>query len=279
LQSRLALDGAGCNDSAMTTGQTGVTGLTGATNAPILLVEDDGDMAWAIENLLIEEGFVVRRSKDPLRGAALLNETTFSLVLTDYRFGSSSDSERLAATLLDAAVDVPVGCVTGWSTVPDELATRYAFCIAKPFDPQQLLARVAPFASAQGEDPARAAVIRGYFAALSARQWDVVVALCTDDVRYHLPGADPLSREVRGRDALRVYIEQAFQQFPDAQLEVTEISWLPRGAVASYVARWTLPDGNRATLPGAVYFRFEGAAIAALGVRMSLARLRALVTA
>jgi FixJ family two-component response regulator len=261
----------------MTTGQTGAAGLVGATNAPILLVEDDGDMAWAIENLLIEEGFVVRRSNDPLRGAALLSESTFSLVLTDYRFGSSNDSDRLAAALLDAAADVPVGCVTGWSTVPGDVATRYAFCLAKPFDPQQLLARVAPFASAQGEDPARAAVIRGYFAALSARQWDTVVALCTGDVRYHLPGADPLSREMRGRSALRSYLEQVFREFPDANLDVIEISWLPRGAVASYRATWTLPDGRSATLPGAVYFQFDGAAINALGVRMNLARLRALL--
>ena len=279
MQSPLALNGAGCNHSAMTTAQTGASGLVGATNAPILLVEDDGDMAWAIENLLTEEGFVVRRSNDPLRGAALLNESAFSLVLTDYRFGSSNDSEQLAAALLDAAVDVPVGCVTGWSTVPGDVAARYAFCLAKPFDPQQLLARVAPFAAAQGEDPARGAVIRGYFAALSARQWDAVVALCTEDVRYHLPGADRLSAEVRGRRALRDYVERVFREFPDAHLEATEISWLPRGAVASYIAGWTLPNGTRATLPGAVYFRFEGATIAALGVRMSLTRLRALVRA
>ena len=47
----------------------------------------------------------------------------------------------------------------------------------------------------------------------------------------------------------------------------------PFGVVARYEGAWTAPDGARIGLPGAVLFRFRGALIQELGVRLELREL------
>jgi FixJ family two-component response regulator len=257
-------------------------GAIGAPNAPILVVEDERDLRVAVCELLTDEGFAVENKPDPDEALAFLDREHVSVVLADYLFGSPERSARVARALLDRARGTPVGLLTGWTAIPPELAPRYAFKLVKPVDPQQLLAMVGRYAALQGRDEPREAVIQRYFDALTRRSWKELGALCTDRVTYHLAGTDAICGVVTGRGEFEAYTEATFAMFQEARFEVTQISWLPRGAVASYRGRWTA-SGDGSARPqassGAVYFQFEANRIASLGVRMDMKQLRALLGA
>jgi CheY-like chemotaxis protein/ketosteroid isomerase-like protein len=249
-------------------------GGAGAANAPILLVESDADLASALQELLTEEGFAVDAVETPEQAVALLGRSYFALVIADYVFGALDRSERLARELQAAATQAPVGCVTAWANIPSAVASGYAFVLQQPIAPEQLLAAVGRFAAVQRPDPVRSGVIARYFDGLARRDWDAVAALCTTSVRYHLPGADPLSRTIEGRDAFRAYTAETFRAFSDVSFEVTALSWLPHGVVATYCGRWGGGDHGASATTGDVYFQFDGPQIAEIGVRTDLARLR-----
>ena len=220
--------------------------LLRAGNLPVLLVEHDEDLAAAVEELLTDAGFAVRIVRDALDAEHLLNTAAFSLVLTDYLPGSPEQSKLHASVLLDAASDIPVGCLTAWNAIPPEVRARFAFTLFKPFPPEELLAQVGTFAAPQVPDAARASVIATYFKGLGTHDWAAVAALCSENVSYHLPGTETLSRTIKGREAFRAHAAEVFESFPEARFDVTAISWLPLGAVASYDGRWSLPgDQNR----------------------------------
>lgn len=244
-----------------------------AGNVPVLLVEDDEDLGAAVEEFLTDAGFAVRVARDVRDAEHLLHTTAFSLVLTDYLPGSAERSNLQASALLDAASDIPVGCLTAWNAIPPELSTRFVFTLFKPFPPEELLAQVGEFAAAQVPDVARASVIAAYFQGLGAHDWTAVAALCSETVRYHLPGTGVLSRTIEGREAFRAHAAEVFQSFPEARFDVTTISWLPRGAVASYDARWSMTGDQIGAATGAVYFQFSGTEIAVIGVRTDVGRL------
>ena len=211
--------------------------LLRAGNLPVLLVEDDEDLGAAVEELLIDAGFAVRIARDVLGAEHLLQTAGFSLVLTEYLPGPAEQSRLQASVLLDAASDIPVGCLTAWNAIPPEVTARFAFTLLKPFPPEELLAQVGKFAGAGVPDAARASVMAAYFEGLGAHDWTAVAALCSETVCYHLPGTEALSRTIRGREAFRAHAAEVFKSFPGARFNVTAISWLPRGAVASYDAR------------------------------------------
>jgi len=208
--------------------------LVRACNAPVLLVEDDLDLGAAMEELLLEAGFPIRVVRSVPDAERLLQTTAFSIVLIDYPLGSPEHSRMQASVLLDAASEVPVACLTAWDGIPPEVSTRFVFTLLKPFRPEELLAQVGKFAAVQVPDVARASVIARYFEALGAHDWTTVAALCSERVRYHLPGTEVLSRTIEGREAFRAHAAEVFKSFPEARFDVTTVSWLPYGAVASY---------------------------------------------
>jgi CheY-like chemotaxis protein len=244
-----------------------------ASNVPVLLVEDDEDLSAALEDLLIDAGFAVRVVTNVLDAENLLRTAPFSLVLTDYLPGSAEQSKIEASVLLDAASDIPVGCLTAWNAIPSEVRLRFVFTLVKPFRPEELLAEVGKFAAVQVPDVARASRITAYFEALGAHDWTAVAALCSERVRYHLPGTEVLSGTIEGREAFRAHAAAVFKAFPEARFDVTTISWLPRGAVASYEARWSMTGGEIGFGSGAVYFEFDGTEISAIGVRTDVGKL------
>lgn len=261
---------------------TAPPGALGAPNAPILIVEDDRDLGVALCEWLTDEGFPVVTAADPDEALALLERQHVSVVVADYLFGSPDRSGQLARKLLDGAHGTPVGSMSAWA-IPAELAGRYAFRLTKPVEPQDLLAAIAPHAAVQGHDPRRTEVIHRYFEALGRRSWPELGALCTERVRYHLAGTDEICGIVAGRAAFLAYTAETFAMFREARFEVTQISWMPRGAVASYRGRWRPANDDETTAAqeskGAVYFQFEGNLIASIGVRMDMAKLRALLGA
>jgi uncharacterized protein len=57
-----------------------------------------------------------------------------------------------------------------------------------------------------------AEVVRAYVGAVGGGEADRAVELVTDDVVMHVPGRNPISGEVRGRDALLTMLREVFER-------------------------------------------------------------------
>jgi DNA-binding response OmpR family regulator len=54
-------------------------------NEKILIIDDDEEFASELSTLLSDEGYVVTNTNDPEKGAVLLKEEFFNLVILDYK--------------------------------------------------------------------------------------------------------------------------------------------------------------------------------------------------
>jgi len=246
-----------------------------AQRPPILLLEDDEDIADTTADILQDLGYRITIARDAESALRALETEAFSLVLTDFLLGTPAESATIAQGVLDAAGSVPVGCMTGWR-LPETLLEEYSFILKKPFGIEELIEAVGRVTVPQVEDEGISSVIRSYFDALNARDWRGLTKLCTDDVVYHLPGEDRLSTRIVGRDALEPHAELAFSGFPEAKFEIERVSWVLRGAVAHFRSTWRSASGARPSMSGAVLLVFKGDSISEIGVRMDTRRLRVL---
>jgi CheY-like chemotaxis protein len=233
---------------------------------PILLVENDQRLACALVELLGSHGLRVETRSHPLEAIAALRNEAFSLVVTDYRFGSNEDSEQTALALVEAAKSTPIGCVTGFD-LPRRIRNRYAFVVEKPFTIEQLIMHIAPWAGLQANDQNRADLIAAYFSCVNSRNWDAMVELCAPSVEYSPPAGTLWTKTIHGRAAFRRHTEEVCGSVPDTKLVLRDILWLPRGAVARFRAMWTSRVERKRE--GAFLFAFEGEAIAKVGVELS----------
>ena len=147
----------------------------------------------------------------------------------------------------------------------------------KPFDLETLLTSIAACLNIPltPEQARQAHVIQAYFAALSARAWDALLALCTDEVLYSLPDS-PFACTIRGKAAFRTYTEDTFRQFPAARFEEVLVSSRPHGLAARYRSCWATPEGGEECVAGAVAFEFQGARIAQIGIQLGEKQQRVL---
>jgi ketosteroid isomerase-like protein/CheY-like chemotaxis protein len=245
-------------------------------SAKILLVEDHHDQALLVLEVLGEHGFDVEWVRTVSEGAVRLAAHPFRLVLTDYITGPAAEAAHAAHQLLDVAGAVPVVCISAWRFSTRELVDRFAFVLYKPFVPDELLAVVANLVSVE-QRPHETAQVRRYFEALSRKDWDTLGTLCTDDVQYRVPQAGSNQPQVViGRANFTAMARETFSAFPDASFEVTEVAALPRGAVARYTGRWTLPTKEVASMDAAVTFSFAAGQISNIGVRLDDQHLRAI---
>lgn len=253
-----------------------------ATHPRVLVVEDNEDIREALSLLLADAGYATSVAPSLADAFALIETTTFHLILTDSFVHEPSDVLASVLPLQRRAHPTPVGIISGWRQVPDEVEQAgFAFFVAKPFDLDQLLAQVAaalqtPFNQDQLQ---QVPVVHRYFAALTARTWDTLVELCTEDVKYVLPGNSPFSTTIVGKAAFRAYTEETFGRFPDAHFRDVAVYALPSGLAARYRGSWRMPDGSEAQMTGAVHFQFESVLIRQIGVRLNDERLRALLQA
>lgn len=244
----------------------------------MLWIDDDRNLVEAISEFVEELGImVVPALGGPNEGLQLLQRHDFQLVVANFR-GTSSDAMdwEVARRLRDAAAPVPVAIASGWKLSREEVEQQgFAFLLEKPFDTERMLELLAQALRPQPVLPAHQRVIGSYFEALGKKDWDALLALCTDEVVYNLPGEDPrFSRNVRGKKALRSFSEETFNNFPDATFTVEELLSLPWAVVARYRGRWS--EGRVAReLPGAVLFRFDHDRISEIGVRLDLRQLSA----
>lgn len=248
----------------------------------VLLVDDDQDIREALGLLLADVGYDTSVASSLARAIEQVETTTFQLIVTDSFAHRPSDALASIQSLQRRAYPTPVGILSGWTPTRDEVQQAgFAFFVAKPFDLDELLAQIAatiqtPLNSRQSR---QVPVVHRYFAALTARDWDALVELCTEDVIYILPGTTPFSTTIIGKAALRAYSDETFGHFPAASFHDVAVYASPTGLAARYRGRWAMPDGSEAQMTGAVHFQFEGERIQQIGVRLNDERLRALVQA
>ena len=171
-----------------------------ASAAPprVLVIDDDPDIRDALRLLLEDAGYAVAVAASRADAFAQIDTAAFQCILTDAFTRTPAGALDSIRPLVERAQPTPVGLLTGWRlpqediervgvafvarTQPLNLTTcshRYAAAIATPLTPEQ---------------QRQAAVVHAYFAALTARDWDALIALCTDGVTYVLPGKSLFSR-------------------------------------------------------------------------------------
>jgi len=107
--------------------------------ATILLVEDDADVRFIIEHVLLDEGHQVDVAATVATGFGLLNSREYDLVIAD---GKLPDGTGL--DVADTAVDREVKALvmTGYAfTLPRKAANRYEILL-KPLRPREIVAAV-----------------------------------------------------------------------------------------------------------------------------------------
>jgi CheY-like chemotaxis protein len=108
-----------------------------------ILVVDDNERFRTVLGLLLEASlFRVTLAASHQEALAHLKAEFFSLVLTDYMLDALGDPDRVARSLLNAAYPVPVGCLTGWSSIPSSIDRQYAFVLHKPVTAEHILAAI-----------------------------------------------------------------------------------------------------------------------------------------
>jgi CheY-like chemotaxis protein len=245
----------------------------------LLIIEHDLGVSDLLRAFLTREGYEALVVASPQEALANLEEHTYHLVVTDLFRTGEREPFRSIEPLRDRAHPTPVAVMTGWKVEAEEVTRRgFACLVGKPFDLEDLLTSIAaclkgPFSP---EQALQARGVQAYFAALGARDWDALVALCTDEVTYSLPGQSPFAGTIIGKAAFRAYTEETFRQFPAARFEEVLVYSRPFGLAARYRSCWELPEGGEVSVAGSVLFGFEGERIARIGIQLGEKQQRVL---
>ena len=255
-----------------------ITGA-GAQVYPVLIVEDDADLLETVATALRDYGYAVTGAASLADALAEVEQHTFRLVLCDLFATSPRDPLRSVQELRERTQPTPVGVMTSWKITSEAADARgFAFLLPKPFELDDLFARVAeavrPAIAAEHEH--EAALVRGYFDALTNRDWPALAALCTDDVEVGPLGAATLLPALRGRTALAEYLAAALSNFPGARFDELAAYTTPRGLSVRFTESWPATNGSERRQSGAALFAFEGGKIARIAVRVNEERLRSI---
>lgn len=246
----------------------------------LLIVEEDAALREFLAALLQGARFDVAAATTGEEALRLLATHPADLLLVDLGRPQPSDPFAAARPLRERAAPRPVGLLTtGAVAAEDARRAGFAFLLPMPFDIDALLLRLAvslarPLSPLQQR---QAQVVRHYFAALGVRDWDALVALCTEDVAYVLPPPAPFAATVRGSAAFRAYTLRTYAHFPLVQFTDVRVAALPAGLVGRYRGWWRTAEGISGQQEGAIVFAFRGERIAQIGVHLDAQRLRALL--
>jgi CheY-like chemotaxis protein/ketosteroid isomerase-like protein len=254
-------------------------GAPGRSSFRVLLVEDDVDLRATTELALAEQGYDVTSAASLDEALGHVDRATFWLILTDLFATSGADPLQSVEDLRARAQPTPIGVVTSWRLTAEEVAARgFAFLLPKPYELDELFARVASAATSQlpPERVWQEQAARSYFAALNRRDWQALASLCEPDVEYgpfEMPSFLP---SLRQREAFTQHAAQALIRFEGMQFEDVAIYESPQGVAVRYTARWPGTDGSERQQSGVVFLGFKGQRVARISVRLNEDRLRAL---
>lgn len=132
--------------------------MSQATNARILLVEDDFNLGFVIQDLLKMEGYTVHLARDGKEGLQRYNQEGYDLCLLDVML-PSKDGFTLAEDIRKVNAHVPIVFLTAKGMPEDRIKgfkTGADDYITKPFENEELLLRVKAILRRSGASPAEA---------------------------------------------------------------------------------------------------------------------------
>jgi two-component system phosphate regulon response regulator OmpR len=127
----------------------------------ILVVDDDRRLRELLHKFLVENGYMVTTVEDAAQARARLKGLTFDLVVLDVMMPGESGLELTQS--LRANNDVPILLLSAMGEAPDRVtgfesgADDY---LAKPFEPRELLLRIASILRRAGPPPQAPQAVR-----------------------------------------------------------------------------------------------------------------------
>jgi two-component system, OmpR family, response regulator len=124
--------------------RSGQAPATALQNVPILLIEDDPDMAWEITNELTRLGYCVRGAETDVEGLVAARRDQAALLIVD-RMLNGVDSLSMIETLRNEGIRIPVLVVSALASVDERIRGLKAGgddYLIKPFAMDELAARV-----------------------------------------------------------------------------------------------------------------------------------------
>jgi|GEM_PF-566304 len=254
----------------------------GAAQPHLLIVEDDAELQYILQSLLIDEGYAVVAASSLPQALALLGEQVFQLIITDLFAQTGKESLDSVEPLCQRAAPTPVAVLTGWRVSEEDIQQRgFACLIKKPFELDELLASIAVCLQTQlsPEQERQAKLLRAYFQATEQRDVERVLHLCAEDIIYHPPEAAPFAQAPRyvGKSAYRTYLEGAYRYYRVDRIEKLAIYPRPKGLAVRYAWQWTAPDGSVQQTSASMLFAFEGDAICQIRFEASNEKVRELL--
>jgi diguanylate cyclase (GGDEF)-like protein len=116
------------------------------SNARILVIDDDPDIRDVLNLTLSEEGYEVLEAPNGQEGFALIKAKAPNLVIIDYKMPVMDGPTMVALVKKDILLShLPIIMLTGKGDVTDKISGINAGAddyMVKPFEPQELLARI-----------------------------------------------------------------------------------------------------------------------------------------
>ncbi|SRR5579883_7065 len=247
----------------------------------ILVVETDPDIRDILAIFLTEEGFTVHFAASLQETLALIDKKVFQLVLADPFMGKPPGISEEAQFLHRRAWPTPLGLMTTQNISAKQAKQQgFAFLLKKPFDLEQLLLSITAVLPQplSPEQLSQVQVVERFFSAITARDFNTLLALCADEVICYPPANSPIApaRKMVGKAALRTHMERIHRYIKQMQFDEALAYGQPKGLAVRYGGRWLLYDETERPVSGVLHARFEGERIRRIGLRISPEHLRAL---
>ena len=118
----------------------------GSAETCVLVVDDDVNIRTLLRELLGQEGYIVIEAASGIEAIATLRTSSPDLIISDVQMANGSGYEVCRALRQQLGRDVPFMFLSGSRTEAYDRVAGFEFgaddYIVKPFDPEELLARV-----------------------------------------------------------------------------------------------------------------------------------------
>jgi DNA-binding NtrC family response regulator len=110
----------------------------------IIIIDDEPDMLWALENVLLKHGHVVHKADSASEAISVMKERKFDVALLDAKLPDMEGLE-LAVMIKETNPDISIIMISGYYYRDDDHMKKamasglISNFVAKPFDHNQLL--------------------------------------------------------------------------------------------------------------------------------------------